>query len=85
MVIFNGHKGRIMDICPACQELENAPVSTSPHANLLLHSEADINFGATAAGVAQYYVCNACGTRWERDVARSEPDAVWERVDRPLR
>jgi hypothetical protein len=73
-----------MALCTACRELENAPVDTSPHANLLLHSEADINFGATAAGVAQYYMCNACGAQWERDVARSEPDAVWKHPDKPL-
>ncbi|MDQ9172115.1 hypothetical protein Q8A64_17015 [Oxalobacteraceae bacterium R-40] len=73
-----------MSMCSDCRELENAPVSTSPHANLLLHSEADINFGATATGVAQYYVCNACGMKWERDVARSEPEAVWKPSDKPL-
>lgn len=74
-----------MALCSACESLENAPVSTSPHAELLLHSEADINFGATATGVAQYYVCHACGTRWERDVARSEPDAVWKHTGKPLK
>lgn len=73
-----------MSLCTACQELENAPVSTSPHAELLLHSEADINFGATAKGVAQYYVCHACGTQWERDVAPSEPNALWKHPDKPV-
>ena len=39
---------------------------------------------ATASGVAQYYVCHACGAQWERDVARSEPDAVWKHPDKPV-
>ena len=73
-----------MTQCADCAALENAPVATSPHANLLLYSEANINFSATATGVAQYYVCHACGTKWERDVARSEPDAVWKHTNKPL-
>jgi hypothetical protein len=73
-----------MSTCSACQELENAPASASPHANLLLHSEVDINFGATATGVAQFYVCHACGTKWERDVARSEPHSAWKHATKPL-
>lgn len=74
-----------MTECSDCAALENAPVDTSPHAKLLLHSEANINFGATASGVAQYYVCRECGTQWERDVARSEPDAVWKHASKPLK
>lgn len=70
--------------CSACAALENAPVSTSPHANLLLHSQAGINFGATASGHADYYVCHECGTQWERDLARSEPGATWKHPERPL-
>ena len=70
--------------CTDCAALENAPVGTSPHANLLLHSEANINFSATATGVAQYYICHACGTQWERDVARVEPDAVWKHPEKPV-
>jgi hypothetical protein len=77
-------KGNAMPECAACLALENAPIVTSPHANLLLHSQAEINFGATAAGRADYYVCHACGTKWERDIARSEPYAVWKHTDRPL-
>lgn len=73
-----------MPACPACAALEGAPALTSPHANLLLHSEAGINFGATATGVAEYYICHACGTQWERDVARSEPTAVWKHPPKPL-
>ncbi len=74
-----------MTECADCAALENASDNTSPHANLLLHSEVNINFGATASGVEQYYVCHACGTQWERDVARSEPDAVWKRTSKPLK
>ena len=73
-----------MSACPACAALENAPASAAPHANLLLHSQAGINFGATASGHAEFYVCHACGTTWERDVARSEPDALWKHASRPL-
>ncbi len=73
-----------MPACPACAALENAPAMTAPHANLLLHSQAGINFGATASGHVEYYVCHACGTTWERDVARSEPDALWKHASRPL-
>lgn len=73
-----------MSECSACAALHNAPVSTSPHGNLLLHSEAGINFGATATGQAQYYVCHECGTKWERDIARSEPDALWKHAEKPL-
>jgi hypothetical protein len=29
-------------------------------------------------------VCHLCGTKWERDVARSEPDAVWKHTSRQL-
>jgi hypothetical protein len=73
-----------MHQCPACAELNNASVLTSPHANLLLHSEAGINFGGTATGRVEYYVCHECGAKWERDVARSEPDAVWKHTSRQL-
>ena len=70
--------------CSACAALENAPVAASPHANLLLHSQANINFGATASGHAEYYVCHVCSTYWERDLARSEPNATWKHPERPL-
>lgn len=69
-----------MPECADCAAMNRKPVSTSPHAKLLLDSEAGINFGGTATGRVQYYVCHACGTRWTRNVARSEPDAVWERA-----
>lgn len=71
-------------ICADCAELENAPASTSPHANLLLHSEAPINFSATATGHVEYYVCHACGMQWERTRARSEPQARWQPSSKPL-
>jgi hypothetical protein len=74
-----------MPACPACAALNGMPADTSPHANLLLHSEAGINFGATATGTAEYYICNACGSAWERDRARSEPNAVWKPASKPLR
>lgn len=73
-----------MPACPACIALDGAPVTTAPHANLLLYSEAGINFWEKATGVAEYYVCHACGAAWERDLARSEPDAVWKPASRPL-
>lgn len=73
-----------MSICSACAALEGAPAVTAPHANLLLHSDAGINFGATATGRAEYYICHACGSQWERDLARSEPDAKWKPASRPL-
>lgn len=73
-----------MSECTACAALENMPTTSSPHANLLLHSQVDINYGATATGNAQYYICRECGTEWERDVARSEPDAVWKHPSKPL-
>lgn len=71
-----------MSACPDCTALDKTPVSTSPHANLLLHSQAGINFGGTATGHVEYYLCNACGTKWARTVARSEPAAVWEHTDK---
>lgn len=74
-----------MPVCAACAALEGAAASTAPHASLLLYSQAEINYGATASGQATYYVCNTCGACWERDVARSEPDAVWKHADKPLR
>ena len=70
--------------CADCQALEGKNVVESPHAALLLHSQAGINFGATATGHVEYYVCHTCGAKWERTVARSEPDAVWRHTDRPL-
>lgn len=73
-----------MTECPDCQALNGAPAVTSPHANLLLHSDAAINFGATATGRVEYYVCHRCGTKWERVVARSEPDARWEHTRKEL-
>jgi hypothetical protein len=63
--------------CAECQALDGASVSVSPHANLLLHSQAGINFGGTATGQVEYYVCHRCGARWERTLARSEPEAKW--------
>lgn len=71
-----------MPPCTECVALYKTPVSTSPHANLLLHSDAGINFGGTATGHVEYYVCHACGMKWERSVARSEPDAVWEHTSK---
>lgn len=71
-----------MPPCPDCAALEKAPVTVSPHAQLLLHSQAGINFGGTATGHVEYYVCHACGTKWERNVARSEPDAIWQHTDK---
>ena len=73
-----------MSACPACIALEGASVATAPHANLLLYSETGINFWEKATGLAEYYVCHACGSSWERDLARSEPDAVWKHASRPL-
>ena len=73
-----------MPACSDCATLYQTPVSTSPHANLLLHSQAGINFGGTASGHVEYYVCHACGTKWERMVARSEPEALWEHTRRQL-
>ncbi len=73
-----------MPDCPACIALDGANSAVSPHANLLLHSDAGINFGATATGHIEYYVCRACGAKWERERARSEPDAVWKHTSRPL-
>jgi hypothetical protein len=70
--------------CTDCLALEGASVATSPHAHLLLHSEAPINFGATATGSVEYYVCHACAAKWARTRARSEPDAVWERTTKEL-
>jgi len=74
-----------MQLCPACAALRGAPTATSPHAQLLLFSESDINYGATATGRAEYYVCHECGAEWERDVARSEPDTLWKPSPKPLR
>lgn len=71
-----------MPACPDCAALHKTSTFTSPHANLLLHSQAGINYGGTATGHVEYYVCHACGTKWARTVARSEPDAVWEHTDR---
>jgi hypothetical protein len=71
-------------ICGDCAALENSPVSVSPHAGLLLHSEAPINFSATATGHVEYYVCHHCGAQWERTRARSEPDARWQRSSKEL-
>jgi hypothetical protein len=73
-----------MPECPDCIAQNKTPVSTSPHANLLLHSEAGINFGGTATGRVEYYICNACGTKWSRTIARSEPDATWQHTTRQL-
>lgn len=73
-----------MAACPDCAALYKVPVGTSPHANLLLHSQAGINYGGTASGHVEYYVCHACGTKWERTVARSEPAAVWMHTSREL-
>ncbi|GAB3541997.1 hypothetical protein GCM10027343_13300 [Noviherbaspirillum agri] len=73
-----------MPACPECTALFKAPAGTSPHANLLLHSQAGINYGGTASGHVEYYVCHACGSKWERTVARSEPDAVWQHTSREL-
>lgn len=70
--------------CPDCLSLDGANVSVSPHANLLLHSDAGINFGATASGHVEYYVCNACATKWERIRARSEPEAQWRHTEKEL-
>lgn len=71
-------------ICADCAAQQNAPASVSPHAKLLLHSDAPINFGATATGHVEYYVCHECGMQWERTRARSEPDAVWQPSSKPL-
>lgn len=73
-----------MPPCSACAALDGAPVSTSPHANLLLYSETGINFWEKATGLADYYICHECATVWERDLARSEPNAVWKHASRPL-
>jgi|GEM_PF-3230663 len=73
-----------MPDCPECRALHGANASISPHANLLLHSDAGINFGATATGHVEYYRCNVCGATWERIRARSEPDAIWQKTDKPL-
>jgi hypothetical protein len=73
-----------MPACSDCAALYRTPVTNAPHANLLLHSDAGINFGGTASGHVEYYVCHACGTKWERTVARSEPEAVWEHTSRQL-
>jgi hypothetical protein len=73
-----------MPVCKECLALEGANIVTSPHANLLLHSEAPINFGATATGRIEYYVCNVCGMQWERERARSEPEAIWQHSRRAL-
>jgi len=73
-----------MPPCNECDALDGANIVVSPHANLLLHSEAPINFGATATGRIEYYVCNLCGTQWERERARSEPQAVWQHSRRAL-
>lgn len=70
--------------CADCRALAGRNVVVSPHAGLLLHSQAGINFGGTASGHVEYYVCHACGARWERTVARSEPDAVWRHTARAL-
>jgi hypothetical protein len=70
--------------CADCIALNLAPASTSPHANLLLHSDAGINFGGTATGHVEYYVCHACGAKWARTVARSEPEARWEHTAKQL-
>jgi hypothetical protein len=71
-----------MPECIDCIALDHASVSTSPHANLLLHSQAGINLGGTGEGHVEYYVCHACGTKWARSMARSEPDALWEHTTR---
>lgn len=73
-----------MSECPDCSALLSAPAQTSPHAALLLHSDAGINFGGTATGRVEYYRCHRCGTRWEREIARSETEAVWRHTDKPL-
>lgn len=73
-----------MPACPDCAALEKQSVAVSPHANLLLHSQAGINFGGTATGHVEYYLCHACGAKWERTIARSEPHAVWTRTSKPL-
>ena len=73
-----------MPDCADCSAMAGAPVTVSPHANLLLHSEANINFGATATGRIEYYVCHACHAQWERERARVEPDAVWQHARRVL-
>ncbi|HEY8607971.1 MAG TPA: hypothetical protein VIM12_12725 [Noviherbaspirillum sp.] len=73
-----------MTPCPDCAALRDAPTSTSPHANLLLHSDVAINFSATATGRVEYYLCHRCGAQWERTRARSEPDATWRSSSKPL-
>lgn len=68
-----------MTDCEDCTSLDGANATASPHANLLLHSDALINYGATASGRIEYYLCNRCGAKWERVRARSEPEARWMR------
>lgn len=70
--------------CDACRALDGSPAASSPHANLLLHSEAPINFGATASGHIEYYICHLCGKQWQRVRARSESGAVWQAAEKPL-
>jgi hypothetical protein len=73
-----------MPECPDCAALNRAPASVSPHANLLLHSEAGINLSGTGLRHIEYYVCRICGAKWARSRARSEPDAKWEHTTKPL-
>lgn len=71
-------------MCADCGALWHAPASESPHARLLLHSDAPINFSATATGHVEYYVCHECGMQWERVRARSEPDSRWQASSKTL-
>lgn len=68
--------------CEECQKIDGATAMTSPHAQLLLHSDALINYGATASGRIEYYRCNNCGAKWERVRAKSEPDARWSHTNK---
>lgn len=63
--------------CEECARLDGTSTITWPHANLLLHSDTLINYGATASGHIEYYLCNRCGMKWERIRAKSEPEACW--------
>ncbi len=73
-----------MNECEDCARLFGTNATTSPHANLILHSDALINYGATASGRIEYYRCNRCGAKWERIRARSEPEARWTYTSKEL-
>lgn len=64
--------------CKNCESLVGAPSSVGPHLDLKELERLDYKSQGFRGATRIRYRCTVCATPWERDMDKTDSDAMWE-------